>query len=336
MEKADFARHYSTSYSEYKALLLEFNVGVQIEPKSITYFYPGHTRGKRGDMMGTKYDKKFLEETFRANDAQFQKHPDLRGKLEPKISAMRLLKGESLKKNAGQIADGKDYGAFTKTKRGDNGYTYPHESELKNSVIPMDEVRRARSGNIMEYCKRYKIDLMTNTKGEVRLKDREYISVTPDEWINHKNRTRGTLIEFASAYHKCSFVRAIADINSNKRLLLLEQYVGEKPREYFSFYIPKQYHMGAKEGVAHLGRCLKFFGCDPQVAKSIFDRNRAHITKEGAIRFYPMGEPNGALEFFEGSDGKWTQKKMGRADSPFISIKGNSNRAVVFLDPILQ
>lgn len=326
MEKADFARKYSTSYSEYRALLLEFGIGVQVEPKNITYFYPGREKGKRGDMMGKKYDKKSLEETFRSNEEVFRKSPGLRNKLEPEMSLVRLLKGESLKQ--------KNYAEYTKTKRGEKGYAYPHESELKDSPIPMSEVRRARMGNIFEYCKRYKIETFTDAKGATRLKEREHVSITSEEWINDRNKTRGTLIEFASAYHKCSFVRAIADINSNKRLLLLEQHVGEKPREYYSFYIPKQHHMGAKDAVAHLGRCLKFLGCDPNTAKSLFDKNRAQITKQGAIRFLPMGEPKGAMEFVEGADGKWSHKNRGRADSPFISIKGNSHRAVAFLDPV--
>lgn len=34
MEKADFARKYATSYDQYRAILLEFGIGVQVENKS--------------------------------------------------------------------------------------------------------------------------------------------------------------------------------------------------------------------------------------------------------------------------------------------------------------
>lgn len=67
MQKADCARTYATSYSDYVGILSELGVPVRVENKNITYFYPGRDRGKRGDKLGPKYDKDGLEAAFKSN-----------------------------------------------------------------------------------------------------------------------------------------------------------------------------------------------------------------------------------------------------------------------------
>lgn len=75
--KAKFARSYATSYDEYSAILSELGVSVKVEEKNITYFYPGHSRGKRGSKLGLPYDKAGLEESFKSNDQLFASKPEL-------------------------------------------------------------------------------------------------------------------------------------------------------------------------------------------------------------------------------------------------------------------
>jgi len=220
MEKADFAQKYATSYDQYKTILLEFGIGVQIENKNITYFYPGETRGKRGSKMGRNYNKTSLEKTFRENDEKFQKHPEGLANLKAEINGMRSKKGESLKFPVASSKPEKDYGASTKTERGSEKYHYPSDDALKDSLLPIDEIRRAREVSIIDYCKRNRIALATNEKGETVLKGKEFAVLSDREWVNTKNKTRGTIIEFVAARHNTSYLGAIAKINNNPRVLL--------------------------------------------------------------------------------------------------------------------
>ena len=116
MEKSNFARRYSTSYDEYRGILQEFGIGVQIENKNITYFYPGKIHGKRGARLGKKYDKPFLEETFRKNDELFQSRPEVRRAVRGELDTLKGRPGgESVAEALRAQFTPKDYSAFTKT-----------------------------------------------------------------------------------------------------------------------------------------------------------------------------------------------------------------------------
>jgi hypothetical protein len=334
MEKADFARKYATSYDQYKALLLEFGVGVQIENKNITYFYPGETVGKRGSKMGKAYNKPFLEKSFRENDEKFQKHPEVLGALRGEMGAMHLKKGESLKLAVTPPLKEKDYSAFTKIARGDGKYEYPSDKALKDSVIPMAEIQRARETSILDYCKRHRIVLTTNKNGDSVLKGREYAVVSDYEWVNTKNKTRGTIIEFVAAHQNTTFLRAISQINNNPRLLFLEQHFGEEKRNYTSFYIPKSERMSAPDDLKHVGRWLQSFGSKPEVAKTLLETERVQVGKTGFIRLFSKDDPTGALEFTPNQDGSWSKKRQGTHRQPFVSKPGTGNRVTIFFDPL--
>jgi hypothetical protein len=316
-------------------MLTNLGIGVQIEPKNITYFYPGFENGVRGKRLGRHYDKPGLQRKFKENDELFQKHPDLRANLPAKIEAAKSLNGEGLKlKYASAQPSGKDYGEYTKTRRGDPFTTHQSDRELKNSIIPFDEIQRARQGNIIEYCKRNKIDVIQNDKGERVLKKREFVALSDNHWVNKKNNTEGSLIEFVAAHHKCSFLKAIAKINDSPRLLLLEKHLGEETRAFQSFYIPKPDQVDLAGATKKVEKFLAAFGAKPEGAMKLLQSGRVQVGKEGSLRFLPLGEPSGALEFTEQKDGKWTKRVKGQIRNPFHLEPGRSRRTVVFTDPV--
>ncbi len=108
----------------------------------------------------------------------------------------------------------KDYTRFTKVSRRSENQAYPFEKELTNSIVPLDEIRKARMGSIVEYCKRNKLGMSTNAQGRTVLSGRPFVEIQDNEWINTKNKTRGTLIEFVAAHQDKSFLQAIAHINT--------------------------------------------------------------------------------------------------------------------------
>lgn len=325
-QKADFARKYSTSYDEYAAILGQLGVTARIEKKKITYFYNGVVRGKRGDKLGPLYDKKGLEEAFQKNDALFRERPELRASVAGKVHAV-VSGSESL-------SAAKDYSRFTKVARGPERRSYPFEKDVVGSMVPLDEIRKARMGNIFEYCKRNKLEIAKNEKGQSVLKGRPFVVVTENEWINTKNKTRGTLIEFAAAHKEKSFLQAISHINNNPRLLLLENTFGEQKRKFTSFYFPKEEAMDWKRSVEHFSRFLTALSCSSKVGETLLKKQQVQVGKNGVIRFFGKDEQSGALEFTPNSDGTWTKNKKGTIQSPFFARRGTGRTAIVFTDPL--
>ena len=331
IEKSKFAAKYATNFPEYQAILGELGIGLRVG-KTLSYSYPGKGKPKRDRYMPPELRRKNLEKTFQANAELFAKQPELRAQMAQGIDALRKSRGESLKSPI-EAPLLQQVRSHDRALRNEKGVHYPADEELKNSLLPIEEIRRARAGNIIEYCKRNKIALVTNAKGQLVLKGREYVSVTESGWTNGKNRTQGSLIEFAAAYHRSSFVQAIAKINNNPHLLLLEEHFGEQPRNYFSFYVPRERRMERGPAVEKIGRLLQSFGSKKDYGKSLFDKEKAQVGKEGMIRLLPMGEPSGAIEFSENADGTWNRKKQGNIRSPFLSVQGTGKKSFVFLEP---
>lgn len=63
--KGNFARQYATNYDEYVALLGALDIQVRIEPKNITYFYPGREHGKRGRSLTPTWTNRDLSGDFK-------------------------------------------------------------------------------------------------------------------------------------------------------------------------------------------------------------------------------------------------------------------------------
>lgn len=326
MNKADFARKYATSYDEYAGILAEFNIRTRVEDENITYYYPGRNRGKRGSKLGRVYDKEGLEEAFKKNDHAFHARPELRLDLKEHLAA---IKGGTLLDWAK-----KDYGKYTKKSRRNKEVGYASDRELRGTVVPLEEIRKARSQSILEYCKRNKIETVLNKNGETVLQGRPFVVVSEREWTNTKNKTRGSLIEFVAAHKNLSLLQAISRINNNPNLLLLEQHFGEQKRAYTSFYIPRQDTMDLPKATKRLGQFLKAFGCKGEAGSGLLQTQLAQVGKNGAIRFFPMGEAPGALEFTEDPNGTWSKRKHGTLTKPFYSARGTEKSAVIFTEPV--
>ncbi len=340
MQKADFAMKYATSYAEYAGFLSELNIPVQIEKKNITYFYHGKDRGKRGDKLGAKYDKPALEETFKSNDELFRKHPELRNEMRNKLQQFTTLghsdgdsSSLSLRKSLSERLEKKDYAAFPTNASGVRGPVQPSDSELSNSIIPIQEIRRAKNKSIIEYCRENKIETTLNEKKELTIKKRPYVILQDKEWINSKNKTRGTIIEFVAAHHDLSYLQAISKINNNPRLLLLEDKFGEQKRKYTSFYIPKANEMEHSASVRKVSQLLTFHGVSEKSASSLVNSGQVKVSKEGFIRFFSKDDASSALDFFEEDGTKYKKIKKGNPQTAFHQTKGHKPQTLVYLDP---
>jgi len=162
-QKMDFARSIATSYDEYVGTLSLFDVHARVENKNITYFYSDKPKGKRGSNLGKNYDKPGLEQAFKANDEKFKSTPHVRQQLSG-LSPAEFAKMYS------ESSIQKDYGKFTKKERSGRP-DYPHELDLRGSIIPSEQIMRARYEDIPRYCTRNRIELNRGQNGVQTLKD---------------------------------------------------------------------------------------------------------------------------------------------------------------------
>ncbi len=336
-QKADFARAYSTSFDEYVGILSELSVNVAITDKNLTYFYVGHNKGIRGNKLGKNYDKKGLVQKFKENDSLFLKQPQLRSKIRDGITDYQNGKRDSLGVSsslllgggATQGLKGKDYEAFTKSHRRGDRTPIPTDHDLRHSIIPIGEIRKASNSDILEYCKKHKIETTTNKKGETVLKGRDYVVIDGTRWKNTKTNTTGSLIEFATGHKNTSYLRAISAITGNKNLLLLEQHMGEVKRPYTSFYIPKQKQAKADLAKLNVKKFLKHHGISEKVSDDLFKQKRVQADAKGSIWLYPEGTDKEAIEFSPDSNG-YKSKRHGDKSTPFNNSYKNGKDVTIF------
>lgn len=340
MKKADFARALATSFDEYVGYLGEMNVKVKIEDKNISYLYGANQRKRRGSKLGEDYDKSGLVKAFKDNDLRFKSDPKIKEHFLSGLGTYINERGISIKLTGDQNkpyekikTESKDYAKFTKAPRRDSPYTVPNEESLKNSLIPMAEIRNAARGNIVEYCRRNSIKLQKDQNGKVRLQSRKFIIIKDNQWINTKNKTTGNLIEFVSLHKKYSYIESIAHITGNKRILLLEQAMDKKPKAYQSFKLPKEKQMDSKQAVSRMAYFLRGMGYNPQISESLLANKQAQVSKKGSIRLFGQDDEGGAYEYTQEKNGDWQQKKYGVFNSPFYAKPALNNKAVIFTDP---
>ena len=343
--KADIARAYSRSYNEYVSVMRELGIGVRVDNKNITYFYPGTSRGKRGDKLGKKYDKAGLEKSFQENDDKFKRFPLARSYLSEGIDSLKLDPSKSpaitsmlsQKQNIGFESFTKDFSSYTKTPRNKAKTAFVHETEFKDELGLAQELRTARRSNIIDYCKINGIKLTTTKNGDTVLAGREYVSIGNTEWINHKNKTRGSLIEFVAAYKDKTLLQAVSEINKNGRLLELEKIIGEVKCKYHSFYIPKHEKSPLEETRKVLSTFLKGKGIDHAWTDQLLKRNEAEVYGTSLIRLTAEPNEDAALEIWrDNNSNQWKTKVLGNNTKPFISVKSfNSKKLNVFLDPFV-
>jgi Restriction endonuclease len=164
--KASFARHHSTSYEEYGAYLKNFDIDIRVEPQNITYFYPGRTHGKRGKRLKPELDKPGLEEKFAENQERLRNSPELQ-------------------KTVSQIASRNLALPIEETRE-----------HVSTGLIPIEEIQLAKLKSIPAYCEKEKIKLLTDEQGKRVIAGREFVEVSEYGWFNHRNKTRGNMIDF--------------------------------------------------------------------------------------------------------------------------------------------
>jgi len=327
-QKADFARAYATSYDEYGGILGELGVTARIEAKNITYFYPGQARGKRGKNLGVAYDKSGLEKAFKANDDMFQSVPGLRAKLRGQIEQFKLVGGDQAS------VQRKDYGKFTRVPRREDPTGASVHRDLSLSMLPVDEIARARQTNIIDYCRRKRIAVSKGEDGAYRLKDREHVVLREFQWTNTKNGTTGSLIDLVAAHKNLTFLQSIAEINGNPRLLLLEQHFGTQRRNYTSFYVPDSERASGPPAVKRLSEFLGAHGARPELSETLLRNHPVHVGKSGVIHLFGKDDDGGVVEYSQDAARKWRRSDRGEIRTPFLSVTGRGHKAVIFSDPL--
>ena len=354
LQKANFAKHYSRNFDEYAGILSELGINVRVENKNITYFYPGYEKGKRGSKLGKPYAKEGLEQTFKENKDKFLNHPGISSIPQSEIisvftAAKSNLRGyENLPNIKPNIPDLNSKEGNTHTKRRQNRYTVPSEDALKNSILPINELRKAGSGNIINYCKRNRIGIEKHKDGSYRLKGKEYVVLSESGWKNAKNKTSGNLIDFVAAHKNVSFLHAVSQINNNPRLLLLGQSLGTPKRPYTSFYMfsdksgnkrstntKTSQHVGMKQddSIRQIGDFLRTMGAHSKTASELYQTKKVRTPKTGIVQLLSDRENDGGFEYQQNEKGKWTKQGHGSDHGSFLSKKGTSNRLIVFGTP---
>ena len=326
MQKANVAREWATSYDEYRGYLALLGVGVQIEDKNITYFYPGRKKGKRGDKLGENFHKEKLEEKFKANDLKFAKNPELRAQISGALEAGKAYQPYQAPKA------NKDYSAYTKTARGQHSFEEIPELKHLKTFLPLEELRKARSGNILEYCKKHDIELIDAGNGWHKLAKREHVEINENWCKNTKNNHYGNIIDFVAAHRQSTYLQAVAHLNNNPNLLLLEQKYGEQKHYALPFYFPKKDRLAAVKAIGKISDILSKNGSNPKTARNLLRNEYAYATKEGAVHFLGKNEKNGVMEFLPDDQGGFTARKRGEITKPFFASRGSGSKAVLFSD----
>lgn len=100
-----------------------------------------------------------------------------------------------------------------------------------------------------------------------------------------------------AAHKQISFLAAIAEINGNKRLLLLQNEMGEVKRTYTSFYIPKGERDGSPKAIQHLGKLLERHGVKKDYTNELLKSGQAQVSASGLVRLFGKDDEHGTLEY---------------------------------------
>jgi hypothetical protein len=339
VQKIDCARASSTSFDEYVGQLKTLGVEAHIEDKNIRYFYGDRNKPVRGKTLGTLFDKEGLIKVFKENDGKFANMPGLREQIKSDIGAAFKGKGNPLGTQSNLLLESashpglgkKDYSKFTKVSRREFQRDLPAIFDQRGGAL-YQEMKRAQQTSIFEYCEKHKIKTKVNEKGQTVLSGKEFVVLTKSDWTNTKNNTQGTIIDFVAIHDETSYLRAVAKINKNPRLLLLEQVIGEDKRGYQPFYIPKPTASAHQVATQTMNRFLNAKGIKGEAAKTLHQSKNVHVGKDASI--WLMGEKRDcALEYRESRDSTWKAKHHGNPSGVFLEIAGKSKHLVVYPNP---
>ncbi len=338
-QKADFASAGATTFDEFSGVMKMLGVHVRVEEKNISYFYGDHKKAVRGKTLGEKFNKDGLMKAFKENDERFAKDPTLRARISADIGAVFDGKGNLVGTPSNLLLESashpglkpKDYSRFTKIDRRRTRDDLPAIFEERGGVL-YNEMKKAREVSIFEYCKENKILLKENANGQTVLRGKEFVVVGQKEWKNTNNGRMGTIIDFVKIHDETTELRAVAKINKNPRLLLLEPYLGEYKSGIQSFYFPKPKAALPETARKTLSAFLNSRGMNGEAAESLLKSGRVHVGNDRCV--WLMGEKNeSAMEFREDPKGKWQPKRHGKATGAFFESVVKSKKMVVFRDP---
>lgn len=340
MQKADFARAYSTNFFEYESILKEMNVDLRITEKTISYLYQGKQKRKRGDKIGKRYTKEGLQEKFKSNLELFSRDPQLKDEILQSLRGITDHQGNIVGTPSSVLLDGgghekfiqKGRHRFSKNEISHDRNVYSSDHHLHNSIVPLSIIREARNGNILKYAESNGIKTVVDSKGQTVLKGRPHVQLFDYEWVNTKNKTRGSLIDFVAFHDQSSYLKAIAKIADNPRLLLLEKHFGEVKRPYTSFHIPNLQE--GKESEKNIRIFLKHHNASPQINHEIWRLKNVRSDKNGNVWFLPEKDRTGAIEYHQTDGGQWEKRKHGKCHSPFFQKTTKNREAVIFFDPM--
>ena len=313
-QKADVARSIATGFDEYRDILHGFGIRTVIEEKNISYFYPGKERGKRGSKLGRPYGKDGLSEKFQANDKKFTGYPELKERFYSQCAQIQKFGMPQMPQGASNFAKlwSGDYApwnhptSYTKISRRGSAEKFQSDAKLKSDFMPAEEIKRARAQSIFEYCKRSNIPLTRTANGETVFMGKEFVTVSEFEFTNTKNGTKGSLIDLVAAHKSISLIQAVAHINNNPRLKLLEQHLGEVPLKYRSFHVPKPEVGTARKVAQSLERSFQANGYSSSLK-----------FKFSELRIAEMGQRGGAWFFVKHHE----HEQLQRAENDFISMQ---------------
>lgn len=324
MQKLDFARAASTSFDEYVGQLNMLGVNVTIENKNIVYGSQ-HSKWKhRAKHLGENFEKDGLIKAFKENDERFAKNPEIRKQILNGREALLAAKPEN-------VGRPKNYEKFTKLSRRDDKTELPAIFDQSGGVL-YSEMKKARSKSILEYCKENKIGLVLNDKGQTVLRGREFVVVSENEWRNTRRGHTGSIIDFVAIHDRTNPLRAVAKINGNSRLLLLEQVMGDYRKGYQSFFIPKPPPSLGAEAAKTFGRFMDSKGIKGTFRDAILKKKGVHIGNNGSV--WLLGkDDDSATEYREKSTGQWEPKRHGNPHGVFLEVNKKSKKLAVFSDP---
>ncbi|MGE3680315.1 MAG: relaxase/mobilization nuclease domain-containing protein [Bdellovibrionales bacterium] len=337
IQKVDFARAASTNFDEYVGILDELGVRARVENKNISYGY-GDKKAIRGRTLGKNFDKDGLMKAFEENDARFANVPGLREQLRRDVRAAFDGKGnplgtasDLLLESVSYRPDGrKDYSKYTKVDRRSTDANLPAIFDERGGPL-YSELKKAKSLQILDYCREHKIQTEVNNEGKTVLKGRPFVLIEGNSWTNTKNDQRGGIVQFVAIHDETNYVRALAKINKNPRLLLFEQALGEYKRGYQSFYIPKT--KPARNNTMHaLRKVLQSEGVPPKAEKALSQHKGVFAGENGSL-WMTNEKGDAALEFKEDASGRWKSKRFGNPAGVFHESLSKSKRLVVFPDP---
>ena len=329
-QKASFARAASTSFDEYVATLKVLGVHARVEEKNVSYVYGDREKAIRGKGLGTKYSKEGLVKAFQENDERFAGQPGLRAKMKDGLS--QFTPGNAATPDGVGTLNGlrKDYGQYTKVSRARTRGEIP--AVFAKGGFLAEELKKAQEKSIFDYCKENKIGLRKDKAGNTILIGLDSIVVKDKTWKNTRNHTSGGLVEFVTLHDKTNYLRAVAKINNNSRLLLLEPVLGEYSTSYRSFYFPTNKKAPPSIASQVMSQFLRDTGRNPKHADIFAKDSRLIVTQN--LSLWIRGDRDGAsMEFSKGSDGTWKSQSHGNPHKGFHEVVGRSAKLTVFTDP---